>query len=72
MSEYQKWVAQIIFTTLLTIAWLAMIFMVALGYIDSVNGELQGLAIAAITALLGITSGALPALGKRVGKIFKD
>ena len=66
MSDYQKWVAQIIFTTILVIAWLVMVFMSALGMIDSVNTELQGIAIAALTIVIGITSGAVPALAAKI------
>lgn len=66
MSDYQKWVAQVVFTTILVIAWLAMIFLVALGWIDSVNAELQGLAIAALTLMIGITSGAGSAIAAKV------
>lgn len=69
MSDYQKWVAQVVFTTILVVAWLVMIFMVALGWIDSINAELQGLAIAALTVMIGITSGAGSAIAAKASTL---
>jgi hypothetical protein len=69
MEDYQKNTLGVIFAVIIVFAWIAMLFMQQ--FIDgfTVSPELQGLAIATVVLVIGISTPVGSIVGKGIKKV---
>jgi hypothetical protein len=69
MEDFQKNALGVIFAVIIVFAWIAMLFMKQ--FVDGfeVSAELQGLAVAIVVLVVGISTPIGPAVGKGLKKI---